>query len=178
MAAEDYETALKYLDKAILSSEVDITYYYAKAAMLHNMCDQRNLPPNKHNEIEKLSIKYYEKVISVNSHHEDALYNLGIIYYNKAVKITMKANDIPFNEDDRYKIEMNKAREIFKFALPYFEKSYLLNKKDRNIQEALRTIYLKLRLTKQSQAIKKIIGGQEDIEIETVSNLETLTYND
>jgi tetratricopeptide (TPR) repeat protein len=88
------------------------------------------------------AINWYKKSIEKNPEYFDALYNLGVDYYNKGADILHKAQDMDL---DTYKKEGKKveqeANEIFKQALPYFERAHEARPDDVPTLETLQTLY-------------------------------------
>ncbi len=88
------------------------------------------------------SIEWYKKAIDKNPEFFDALYNLGVNYYNKGADVLHKAQAMDL---DTYKKEgkaiEQEAGEIFKQAIPYFEKAHEVNPDDIPTLETLQTLY-------------------------------------
>lgn len=173
IAAEDYDNAIKYLDKIIEQSDENENFYLAKASILSSMCYKKDVPDEELTKIENLAIKYYKIVLKINPNQNNALYNLGTIFYNRAVKIIMQADKIPLREKEKYKSEIAKSKVEFKKALPCFEKAFMVDNTDKYALQALKIIYLKLEYKEQSNMIKKIMEG-EKAEFVPVSNIESL----
>ena len=81
----------------------------------------------------------YTKAIELKADHFDALYNLGALFFNKAVKMTDAANKI----DDMKKFEAAKkeADVVFDAALPHLEKAYAMNPNDNGVLVSLKQLY-------------------------------------
>ena len=88
-------------------------------------------------EKQDLAQNSYEKAINIKPDYFDAYYNLGALYYNKAAKVLELAGNIPLKEQAKYEAELEKAKNLFKTSLPYFEKAYNLNKNDVNTMQTL-----------------------------------------
>jgi tetratricopeptide (TPR) repeat protein len=88
------------------------------------------------------AIDWYKKSIDKNPEYFDALYNLGVDYYNKGADILRTAQNMDL---DTYKKEGKKveaeANEIFKQALPYFEKAHEVRPDDVATLQTLQTLY-------------------------------------
>ena len=76
----------------------------------------------------------------------DALFNLGIVYYNLGVRQIDVANSVPSNQTERYEAEKGKADLEFKKALPYLEKAHEIKTEDRSLLEALKNVYYRLQM--------------------------------
>lgn len=99
--------------------------------------------------------KSYKKCLELKPDYFDALYNLGALYYNKAVKINEAANSIKDNA--KYQKEAARADEYFKVALPYLEKAYEVNPKDRNTMLSLKQLYARLEMTDKYNKIQEAL---------------------
>jgi len=103
----------------------------------------------------KSSIAAYEEAINIDPDYSDALFNYGIVTFNKAVSEHDKANLIEDNIE--YEKARDAANEYFKQALPYLEKAHELEPKDFNTLDALAVIYYRLQMMdKREEILKKI----------------------
>jgi len=94
---------------------------------------------------------YFEKAIALDPENTDILSNLGRVYYNQGVNKQGEANLI--NDNKQYEEELNKAREFFRKALPYFEKAHKTNPEEREFMIALRGIYYNLNMGDEFEAM-------------------------
>jgi len=98
---------------------------------------------------------YFEKALELKPDLFDVNYNLGSLFYNKAVEVTKKMNALPINETkkyDAYKVEME---GLFNTALPYFKKAEALNANDQSTLIALKEIFARLNDFEKSGEFKK-----------------------
>lgn len=81
----------------------------------------------------------YAKAVELDGSNFDAVYNLGALYFNKAVKMQEAANLI----DDMKKYEAAKAEadKVFDKALPILEKAYAINGDDKGVLISLKQLY-------------------------------------
>ena len=81
----------------------------------------------------------YKEAVDIDPSSFDANYGLGGLYYNKAVEMFDKANDISdFNKADNL---MKKAEVIMLKSLPYMEVCYKINPEDKTILTVLKALY-------------------------------------
>jgi len=99
------------------------------------------------------AINYYKKALEINSDYFLALYNLGVVYYSHAFDLNMEANDLPFDETEKYNKVMEEANKFFLEGLPYFERAYAIDSEDTDVLKALRQIYTS---TKQLDKLKEL----------------------
>ena len=88
---------------------------------LANPGEGKTAPTEKEfNEFVEKAEAAYKKAIEINPNYFDALYNIGALYFNRAVKQSEIVNNI--KDNNKYKIESAKVDEIFKKSLPFLEK--------------------------------------------------------
>jgi tetratricopeptide (TPR) repeat protein len=83
-------------------------------------------------------------------------YNLGALFFNKAVELNNSANST--SDDKKYKSLKKQADNFFDKALPYLESAYTLNSKDKNTLLSLKQLYYMKGDYKKSDEMKKIIS--------------------
>ncbi|MEG1748087.1 MAG: tetratricopeptide repeat protein [Tannerellaceae bacterium] len=96
--------------------------------------------------------KFFAKALETDANYTDALSNLGRVYYNQGVNKQGEANLI--NDSKQYQEELGKAKDLFKKALPYFEKAHQLKPEDVENMTALRGIYYNLNMGAEFDAIE------------------------
>ncbi|MBV5312846.1 MAG: tetratricopeptide repeat protein [Prolixibacteraceae bacterium] len=133
--------AMKYLDMAISNEPNNDSFYLFRGILLDRMKNPEE------------AIKSYLKAIELKSGNFDALFNLGILYYNLGVIQIDVANAVPSNQSERYEAEKVKADLEFKKALPYLEKAYELKTDDRSLLEALKNVYYRLQMLDKYEAM-------------------------
>jgi len=111
------------------------------------------------------AIKWYKKSLEKNPEYFDALYNLGVDYYNKGADILHGAQemDLETYKKEGKKVEQQ-ANEIFKEALPYFERAHEVNPEDVGTLQTLQTLYS---LMKNYDKVNEV---QEKLEALGVTN--------
>lgn len=95
---------------------------------------------------------YFVKALEIDPEYIEALSNLGRIYYNQGVNKLGEANMI--NDTKLYQEEAAKAKDLFKKALPYFEKALLKKPDEGEYMTALRGIYYNLNMNDEFNAIE------------------------
>lgn len=123
---------LKYTNEAIKIDSKNASLFFIKASIYDQMGNET--------EAETL----YKKTLDLDTKYQDALYNLGALYYNRATKLIKKAMN---------KTEQNKAIEIYKQAQPYLETYVNEYHKDEVVLKMLKTIYT---LTNQTEKLNQI----------------------
>jgi len=85
----------------------------------------------------------------------DAQYNLGVLYYNKAVKIYEEASKITDNTE--FEKVSAQGNEVLLQAVPYMERASQLDPNDKFSLETLKTIYYRMKMTdKYNEVVSKL----------------------
>ena len=112
--------------------------------------------------------KYDEAIASLTKSVEmkadlfDTQFNLGVCYYNKAVGMFAKANEIV--DASKYNIAVGEANLVFIKAIPFFEKASTLKPDDLDAVKNLKELYYRLRTVnpdyeaKYNEIVKKLEG--------------------
>ena len=92
------------------------------------------------------AIEAYLKALEVKTDYFDANYNLGALYFNQAVQGINEANDMwkprmTKSESDAQKALEDKAKGLFKTAMPYLELAHQTQPEDVETMRSLRDIY-------------------------------------
>jgi tetratricopeptide (TPR) repeat protein len=100
--------------------------------------------------------KDYLKAIDLDPSSFGSNYNLGALFFNKAVELNNSANST--SDDKKYKSLKDQSDVYFNRALPYLESSYSINPKDKNTLLSLKQLYYMKGNYKKSDEIKKLIS--------------------
>lgn len=124
------DQALQLLETAKQRDPENISYVFAEAVM-HEMTDNTD-------EAERV----YMECLDMDPDYFNAAYNLGVLYYNKAVKVYEQASmTTDNNEFQRLDTE---GDEMLKKAIPYMERASEIDPTDTYVLENLRNIYYRL----------------------------------
>ncbi len=126
------DEAKAYLNQAIEKDPKNPTYYYARGVL----ADQ------KHNYEE--AIDDYKMALEKDPMYFDALYNLGVIFYNQAIEQMNVANDK--TDHAKFKTEKAKADSLFKTSLPYMESAHEAKPEDVSVLESLKGLYYRFEM--------------------------------
>ena len=100
--------------------------------------------------------KDYLRAIELDPSSFGSNYNLGALFFNKAVELNNSANST--SDDKKYKSLKDQSDVYFNKALPYLESSYSINPKDKNTLLSLKQLYYMKANYKKSDEIKKLIS--------------------
>lgn len=157
----DLEDAIKHYNKfgftyptgedtTIDLLERDIDFYLAIGSKLTALNNRDTTDSDHYFE---QAIAQFNKVLELDDLNLKANYNLGVLYYNKAVSMIA---DLDYNDIDIFAISELEDRSIqlFDIALPYLQHANHINPYDINILEGLSGIYFSLRDFEKSNQFK------------------------
>jgi tetratricopeptide (TPR) repeat protein len=131
--ANESEEALKLIALGKASDPSNATYWLVEGALYDRM--------NRFEDSENA----YKECIVMDSVYYDAIFNLGVLYYNNAVKIYEKAaRTVDYKEYNKVQLE---ADEMLKMSVPYLQKADMLQPNDRVTLETMKTIFYRLKMT-------------------------------
>lgn len=133
---EDFSGANDLIDEAIGANPNDDELLNLKGLVVENQRDIYEAFP------------YYQRCIELNDSNANGLFNVGRYFYNKAMETRL-------NSRLYGKKLANLVNPIYREALPYLEKSYAINPRNRDVVNALRDIYYKLGEAEKLQAIER-----------------------
>jgi tetratricopeptide (TPR) repeat protein len=102
------------------------------------------------------------KSIELKGDQYDTQFNMGVCYYNKAVEMFQKANEIM--DVAKYNAAVAEANQVFIKAIPYFERANNLKPDDVDSLKNLKELYFRLRTVnpdyeaKYNAIMKKLEG--------------------
>ena len=158
---KDDENALKYIKygRELFETDVnliitELNYYlskndYVSSEKLLKLAVEED--PNNHQLFFALGSSYdelddfkkaeeaYLEAINIKSDFYDALYNLGVMYYNRGGDMLNEANNI--KDFKKYDNAKKKAENLMLKGLPYIEKCHELDNLDQNILLVLKELY-------------------------------------
>lgn len=97
------------------------------------------------------SIAAYEKAIAADPNYSDAIYNLGAIYYNKAIELKGSVK----TDDPTYANMKKEANENYTKAAGYFEKVVIIHPNDALTLTTLKEIYKTTEDFEKAAVVKK-----------------------
>lgn len=135
------EKAIEYLNTAITKDPNNSQLYHVMGMVYETgLKDYANAE------------KHFSKALELNPEAVESLSSLGRVYYNQGVNKQGEANMI--NDSKKYQEELTVAKDLFKKALPYFEKAHQLKPDESEYKIALRGIYYNLNMGPELEAIE------------------------
>jgi tetratricopeptide (TPR) repeat protein len=136
--------ALEYLNKAKALDPTNKTLYFAEGTLF-----------DKIGKGDSAKVAY-ENALRIDPEYFDATYNLGVYYYNNAVKLyTVAANESDIN---KYNQKKTIADEELKKSVPVMEKAHQIMPKDALTMQTLKTLYYRLKMEDKLKMIKQELG--------------------
>ena len=88
--------------------------------------------------------------------HVDSYINIGSMYIDKSAALYNAANELGFDRESqkKYDVMVAEAKTYDEKALPYVEKAYELVPDDDAIRQALRTLYVRLKMMDKAKALE------------------------
>ena len=102
--------------------------------------------------------EYFKKSIEIDGENAESQSNLGRIYFNQAALTLDVANAL--NDVKKYSEERDKAKDLFRKAMPYYEKAFRLNPDLNEPKIALRSIYYNLDIGDKLEEIEKFFKDE------------------
>lgn len=99
----------------------------------------------------------FDKAIQLDSTLAEAYAGKGRLYYNKAVKMVEDANNI--KDVKLYNAALKKTEVVFKQSVPFFKKAAELKPKEIDYKKTLKTLYYRLKMDSDYEAISKEIDA-------------------
>ncbi|MBI5540919.1 MAG: tetratricopeptide repeat protein [Bacteroidia bacterium] len=128
------DEAMSYVDKGIFREPKNQAFHFVKGSLF----EQKG-------ELIKAETEYL-KAIEIDPEYNDALFNLGALYFNQATDIIKVA---------KTKDEQSKSFALYTKAQPHLEKLNILTPGDVQIMKMLKTIYTLLKIDDKLLEINK-----------------------
>lgn len=150
ISTDQADEARGKLEAAIAAEPENANLYY-------NLAFLNDQVGNKEKAIEQ-----YKKAVSLDPDYFEANFNIAVIYYNEAADLIKKANEMDLKTYQKKggAIE-EQAKEGFRKALPYLEKSYEIRPNDITVLETLQTVYAQLKMNEKVVELSKKIQALE-----------------
>ena len=99
---------------------------------------------------------YYNRAIEINPNDENAYINIGSMFIDKSAALYNAANELGFDAESqkKYDIMVAEAKAFDEQALPFVEKAYELVPGDEAIKQALRTLYVRLKMMDKAKELE------------------------
>jgi tetratricopeptide (TPR) repeat protein len=140
------DEALNYLRLAKEQEPDNPSFHYAEGA-LH---DELGNPDR--------ALEAYRRALELNPDYFDPAYNAGVLFYNRAVRMLEKANEIMDNV--QYEKAREEAFEVLRESVPFLEQAHINNPDHHDTMETLRIIYYRLGMEDKLEEMNKKLGRE------------------
>jgi tetratricopeptide (TPR) repeat protein len=137
------------LEEAIRMNPTDPNLYYNVGVM--NL-DQKNIDE---------AMRNFEKAIELKPDFAEAYQNMGTAIIDKTLPIVEEMNN-SLNDFNKYDKLQAKQFEIYREALPYYEKAYELNKNSIGVVQTLLGLYENLEMEDKLADLKVVYEGMKE----------------
>jgi len=142
----DADEGMRYLTLAQEKEKGNPSIYFAKGTLYERMGEKEK------------AMEAYKESLVVDPEFFNSWFNIGALHFNNAVELYDVANT---KEDlDEYNAAKEAADNELKMAIAPMEKAYELNPDEKATLETLQTIYYRLGLTEEYEAIKAKLEGE------------------
>ena len=143
-------------DGTISIEESELRFYLAMGSGYVQVQSRDTL-----NDYSEKALTSFEKVLAIDSMNKEANYNIAVIYYNEAVNriLGLDYDDIDLLAFGKFEDE---TITLFKKSLPYMQRAYQADNRDKNVLEGLAGIHFSLREFDLSNRYKEELMVLED----------------
>ena len=140
------DKAITYVNTALkLKPEESILYYIA--GTIYESGELMDLDKSE---------DFYKKAIELDGEFADSQASMGRLYFNRAVGLLDEANTI--SDTKKFNEEKIKVHDMFKKALPYYEKAFKIEPTHGQAINALRNIYYHLEMGDKLDEMEKLFN--------------------
>lgn len=145
LSTGDAEEGMRFLTLAQEKEPDNPSIYFARGVQYEAMGEKEK------------AMKAYKESLEVDPEFFNSWFNIGALHFNNAVELYDIANT---KEDlDEYNAAKEKADAELKLSIEPMEKAFELNPDEKASLETLQTIYYRLGMTEEYEAIKAKIEG-------------------
>jgi tetratricopeptide (TPR) repeat protein len=139
LVSNQSDEALKTLALAKAGDPENVSFTFAEGTLYDKIGDF------------DMAVKSYKTCMEMKPDFYDAAFNLGVLYFNKAVKIFEEGSKVTDNTE--YEKIKTEGEEYLKQAIPFMEKSHEISPDMREPLETLKTIYYRLQINDKYQDV-------------------------
>lgn len=158
MASGKYAESISILNGLKAKFPGNTSIIYAIGVVYDQMRGGSELTEATKEEYFNTAITTYKEVLEIDSSYFDALFNIGVMYYNKGGDLINDANKLPFSETVKFDQLMALGNENLNKALPYFEHAERIKPDDTVLLSSLKEIYTRLKMYDKMKAINEKLG--------------------
>ncbi|MBK7171844.1 MAG: tetratricopeptide repeat protein [Bacteroidales bacterium] len=153
ISTNQHEKALISLGIAKEKEPNNTSIQYAIGVTYDLLKNDTMLPQADRDKYFNEAIKAYEETLKQDPTFFDALFNLGVLFFNKGGDIINAANKLPLSETKKFDELMAQGNVYLNKALPYFEDGEKINPNDKQLLVSLKEIYTRLNMLDKMKAV-------------------------
>jgi Tfp pilus assembly protein PilF len=153
------EEARETLNLAIAKDPDNYNLYFAFAANYDRMAQDTTYTLDEREFAFREAIKAYEKAINMKENYFDAIYNLGVLYFNEGIRIYEQADENLRATYDfaQYEKDEKRFKDMWLKAQPYLERAKeLIEDDDPNLEVVVLSLVQLYARTDQNEKLKDI----------------------
>lgn len=136
------------LEEAIRAEPKNVSLYFTLGSVYDNLYQKAEEEETGEARLYfDRALKYYNGALSIKPDYFDALYSIGVLYYNQAAMITAEMNELSddYSQEalNQYDSLKTQVFEQFDLALPYFKRCEQIDPNHLNTLVALTEIFAK-----------------------------------
>ncbi|MEI6050739.1 MAG: hypothetical protein WCS03_17740 [Bacteroidota bacterium] len=136
--------AMNNLKIAIKSDSLNYSLPFVLGTLYDNMANDSTKTKTQRDEAFANAEKEYRKALQLKPDYEDALLNMGALYFNIAAPIYVSARNLPLDQTEQYNKLIADANEYYKKAIPFLEKITEINPTNLQTLLSLKQAYSSL----------------------------------
>ncbi len=160
LAEKQTDKALNNLELAARIDTTNATIFFAIGANYNQIVDDSATSFEMKKIAFVKAVDAYNRSIKINPDYFDPNYNMGALYVNSAAILIDEANQLPFEEQEKYDEMKGKADEFLTDCLPYLEKAHEIMPEDMSTLYSLKEIYARLGDTEKLAEINSLIEAK------------------
>lgn len=146
ISTNQHEKALKSLKIAQEKEPGNTSIQYALGVTYDLLKNDSLLPRSERDRYFNEAVSAYEATLKLDPNFFDALFNLGVLFFNKGGDVINNANKLPLDKTKEFNDMMAEGNNYLNKALPYFESGEKINPDDRQLLISLKEIYTRLNM--------------------------------
>ncbi len=105
--------------------------------------------------------KAYKKSLELDETNVGALYNMGVLVYNRAVEMVTETNKLPVNSKTLPQIRKleEEYNKVFRQSLPYFEKALQYDPSEKSTLMALSEVCTRLKMYDKAEQYRTLLNA-------------------
>lgn len=146
ITAGNADEALSYLKLAKDQEPENPSFHYAEGALYEQMGEPEQ------------AMEAYKRSLELDPDFFDVNYNMGVMHYNRAVRMLEEANEI--TENAAYEKARDEAYDVLAEAIPFLEKAHDIDPEHHDTMETLRIIYYRLGMEDKLEDMNVKLGRE------------------